>query len=81
MLVDNENNWKTNLIQQNFVKEDAEAILSIPLPRRQSEDKVIWHYDKRGKYKVKSGYQVALNLKFPDSLNCSNSSSSNWSFI
>ncbi|KAL9441066.1 hypothetical protein AB3S75_019689 [Citrus x aurantiifolia] len=81
MMVDNENRWKTYLIQQNFVKDDAEAILSIPLPRRQSEDEVIWHYDKRGKYTVKSGYQVALKLKFPDSPACSNRSSSNWNVI
>ncbi|XP_024043202.1 uncharacterized protein LOC127899387 [Citrus sinensis] len=81
MLVDNKNNWKTGLIQQNIVKDDAEAILSIPLPRRQSEDEVIWHYDKRGKYIVKSGYQVALKLKFPNSPTCSNSSSSNWNII
>lgn len=64
VLIDNENKWKTDLIQQNFLKEDADAILSIPQPRRQRDDQVIWHYDKKGRYSVKSGYQVALNMKF-----------------
>lgn len=45
-LIDKENRWKTEVIQQNFLKDNAEEILSIPLPRREMEDKVIWHYDK-----------------------------------
>lgn len=30
VLIDNENKWKPDLIQSIFLKEDAEAILSIP---------------------------------------------------
>ncbi|KAH9758687.1 hypothetical protein KPL71_016758 [Citrus sinensis] len=28
------------------------------------KDEVMWHYDRKGQYSVKSGYQIALNLKF-----------------
>ena len=49
MLLHNDNKWKVDLIQQNFSKEDTDAIISIPLLRRRSEDQVIWHYDKKNK--------------------------------
>lgn len=41
VLIDNENKWMPDLIQSMFLKEDAEAILSIPLPRRKRKDQVI----------------------------------------
>ena len=55
-LIDKENSWKTEVIHGNFLKVDADEILSIPLPRREMEDNVIWHYDKQGRFSVKSGY-------------------------
>ena len=80
-LIDKENSWKTEVIHGNFLKVDADEILSIPLPRREMEDSVIWHYDKQGRFSVKSGYQVALNMKFPDLPSCSNSRGNTWSVI
>lgn len=55
--------------------------MHIPLPIRQSEDTIIWHYDKRGQYLVKSGYQVAFNHKHQGIPNCSNLNPSHWSVI
>lgn len=45
---------------------DTTVILKIPLPKKQSKDEVLWHYDKKGDYSVKSGYQLALKIKFPE---------------
>ena len=36
-LIDKENRWKTEVIQQNFLKDDAEEILSILLLRREMD--------------------------------------------
>ncbi|KAH9698869.1 putative reverse transcriptase/RNA-dependent DNA polymerase [Citrus sinensis] len=80
-LIDKENRWKTEVIQHNFLKDDAEEILSIPLPRREMEDNVIWHYDKHGRYYVKSMYQVALKMKFSDLPSWSDSRGNNWGII
>lgn len=63
------------------MKEDANAIMNIPLPRNQNEDQVLWHYDKKGEYSVKSGYQIALKIKFPDIPSNSESRSNQWSVI
>lgn len=65
--------WNEALIQQNFAVDDAEAIMRIPLPSEPKEDELLWHYDKKGNYSVKSGYQLALKIKFPDKPCYSNS--------
>ena len=80
-LIVKENRWKSEVIQHNFLKDDVEEILRISLPRREMEDKVIWHYDKQGRFSVKSGYQVALKLKFSDPPSCSDSRGNNWGVI
>ena len=77
-LIDGEQSWKERLILDSFTREDAEAILKIPLLKRPKEDQLIWHYDIRVKYSVKSGYQVAMRLKFPDQPCCSSQSSDLW---
>ena len=69
------------MILQHFRPEDAEAIMQIPLPKRPKEDQLIWHYDKKGYYSVKSGYQVAMRLKFPEDPSCSNHDQNLWRFI
>lgn len=41
---------------------DLEVIERIPI-NIGLEDKIIWHYDKTGKYMVKSGYKLFMNNK------------------
>lgn len=69
------------MINQNFAKEDAEIIRNIPFPRTPQEDMVIWHYDKKGIYSVKSGYQLALKIKFSESLTGSTGAPQGWQHI
>ncbi|XP_062014260.1 uncharacterized protein LOC133730740 [Rosa rugosa] len=38
---------------------EVELIARIPLSLRDSEDRLIWHYDKKGCYTVRNGYHVA----------------------
>ena len=72
--------WNEALIQQNFAADDGEAIMRIHLPSEPKEDGMLWHYDK-GNYSVKSGYQLALKIKFPDKPCCSNSDPQGWQTI
>ncbi|KAH9660157.1 reverse transcriptase domain-containing protein [Citrus sinensis] len=46
-LIDARNQWKTDLILEHFNKEDAAAIMRIPLPRSPKMDEVCWHFDKK----------------------------------
>lgn len=77
-LLNAENRWDSEKLKQHFMAEDVELILRIPLARRQMKDEVMWGLDKRGEYSVKSAYQLALRLKFPDEPSSSASSSSQW---
>ena len=42
-------------IYQKFVKDDAELIVSILLPKEPADDQLFWHYNKQKNYYVKSG--------------------------
>ncbi|KAL9411912.1 hypothetical protein AB3S75_045503 [Citrus x aurantiifolia] len=80
-LIDEKQQWREDLIIEHFRQEDAEAIIQIPLPKRPKEDQLIWHYDKKGHYSIKSGYQVAMRIKFPEDPSCSNHDQNQWRFI
>lgn len=71
-----ENQWNEGLIRQHFSREDAKAMLKIPLPKEDKDDEVLWHFDRKGLYSVKISYQIALQLKFYNSPSCSNNVSS-----
>ncbi|KAL5563736.1 hypothetical protein UlMin_033483 [Ulmus minor] len=53
--------------EDTFIYHDGwllpEAILSLPLPRRNVPDSILWHYDKSGHYTVRSGYWLASENK------------------
>lgn len=66
LFINDEHNWNEALIKQQFMSEDVDCNLKMMLPRTLRPDQSIWAYDKHGNYLVKSGYQVALRLKFPD---------------
>lgn len=77
----NNQQWKEDVIVQNFIEEDVARFLRIPLPRSPQLDKIIWHFDKHGNYSVKSGYQIALKLKFPYMASSSDKFKTHWEVI
>lgn len=65
-LIGADHQWKNSLIEKHLAKEDSEMIKRIPLPRWPKNDEWLWHYDKKGIYTVRSGYQLALKLKYAE---------------
>lgn len=65
-LIKDEGCWKEQMIRNHFLDEDANRVLTIPLPRRPLKDQLVWTHDKRGQYKVNSGYYVAFHMKVTD---------------
>ena len=55
--------WNRGFIMQSFNREDAEAILRVPLSRRHIPDSLFWTSNKSGEYTMWSGYQVARQLQ------------------
>ena len=63
-LIDKESGeWLTTVIHDLFSTEEAHLILKIPLSLRNTEDRLIWHYDSKGVFSVKSGYHVAFSME------------------
>ena len=54
--------WDKERIYMCFNQFDAEAILKIPLSRRQVQERLVWKFCRKGKYEVKLGYHVARML-------------------
>ncbi|KAH9685647.1 putative reverse transcriptase/RNA-dependent DNA polymerase [Citrus sinensis] len=80
-LINEANCWDEKRIYEHFDKMDIDLITKIPLPRRPREDELIWHYGKNGKFSVKSGYQTALQIKFPAMPSSSVASKNEWNII
>ncbi|KAL5845979.1 hypothetical protein ACOSQ3_009503 [Xanthoceras sorbifolium] len=68
-------------LEVDFVHDEADAILQLPLSINLMCDSILWHYDKRGNFSVKSAYKLAFQLQFGDIPSCSNGPSFVWKFI
>ena len=55
--------WDFSLITSYFGNEDGKAILQILVGSERAVDKVIWHYDDRSLYTVKSDYWVEKSVE------------------
>ncbi|XP_024162452.1 uncharacterized protein LOC112169623 [Rosa chinensis] len=54
-------NWNESKVRSIFTPEDVEAILAIPLSSRQPEDRLTWHFERKGMFTVKSAYHFAFS--------------------
>ncbi|TXG71894.1 hypothetical protein EZV62_000473 [Acer yangbiense] len=60
-LIESPGKWNESLIRRNFLPEEAELILSIPLSVYLRRDSFLWHFNKDGTFTVKSAYRVAIS--------------------
>jgi hypothetical protein len=56
------NTWNRSLIEQNLWKEEAEAILNIPLSPFLPKDQSIWRCTKNRDFSVQSAYHLGLEV-------------------
>ncbi|PON81582.1 hypothetical protein TorRG33x02_226200, partial [Trema orientale] len=61
-----------DFVRQVFWDVDSTLILNIPLNLREVEDSIYWHYDKFGRYTIRSGYKAMMDslLDIGRSINC-----------
>ena len=57
--------WDRGKLFAMFDRRTCEAILALPLTRQNSQDKLIWKENRSQRFMVRSAYQVALRLKYP----------------
>lgn len=53
--------WNEGRLRSLFPIQEVEVILSIHVVHTSIDDWYLWHYNKHGKYWVKSGYWVVMN--------------------
>ncbi|KAL5779910.1 hypothetical protein ACOSQ2_010647 [Xanthoceras sorbifolium] len=80
-LLEKPGKWNEALVRRHFWREEADLILSIPLSVFSVQDSILWHFDKRGEFSVKSAYRLALSLKSKDIAACSSGPASFWKAI
>ncbi|KAL6134324.1 hypothetical protein ACLB2K_066556 [Fragaria x ananassa] len=54
--------WNVDLVGEHFEQADVDLILTIPLSRRAGPDKLVWHYDLKGRFSTRSAYDLARQL-------------------
>lgn len=54
--------WDEQLVRDTFWQQDADVILNLPISEGES-DWMAWHYDKAGKFSVKSAYKLAAQSR------------------
>ncbi|KAL0297534.1 UNVERIFIED_CONTAM: hypothetical protein Sradi_6805500 [Sesamum radiatum] len=71
--------WNEELIRGIFWPEDVDKILAIPFVRRHGPDVLRWHYEKHGRFTVRSAFSLAYARSRSSS--SSVASQANWEFI
>ena len=63
-LIDPSNwSWRQELVRNNFIAPDAEAILNIPIRQGGGDDFLAWAFERSGNYTVKSAYRALVTQK------------------
>ncbi|KAK6116072.1 hypothetical protein DH2020_008341 [Rehmannia glutinosa] len=66
LLIPGTSQWDVSLLEELFCGRDVEEITNSPLNPSGVDDIRVWHYDKKGKYMVKSSYRIARNFSEDD---------------
>ena len=57
-LIDNETKqWKGHILQEMFASNEATKISELYVSKMDFPDELVWHFDRKGHYTVKSGYR------------------------
>ncbi|KAL0447657.1 UNVERIFIED_CONTAM: hypothetical protein Slati_1893600 [Sesamum latifolium] len=70
--------WNETMIRAEFRRDDAKCILNIPLSATDRKDSIIWHFEEKGCFTVKTTYRLVCAMREEGS--CSQLGRS-WKFI
>lgn len=55
--------WNAAQLEEHLLPMDVEVIQNIPISHVQQEDFYAWHYDKSGRFSVRSAYRMIMEIK------------------
>lgn len=64
LILPGEKRWNIELIQRNFLKEDADEIVKVPVPQRMMTDRVVWANSTNCLYTAKHAYHFWYDSHF-----------------
>lgn len=67
--------WNVGLLNELFSQEEVDLIRGIPLSLRNIADRRVWHFEKPGKFTVRSAYHVAKGMNIANGEEAASSSS------
>lgn len=62
--------WNMDMLHRHVLTADTHYIVKIKLPSQIFQDPIMWYFNRKGKYSVKSGYYVAPGVE--DYVTCCN---------
>ena len=62
LLDENIGKWRSDLVNQIFMQDDSDVILSMPHSHGQAIDRLVWAYTPRGTFTVHNAYKIANSL-------------------
>lgn len=75
--IDPNGEWNLGNSMEGVLLDDCEIIRRISI-NLNIEDKIIWHYDRTGKYTVKSGYKLFMKSRIEEVSSSNNIMSNIW---
>lgn len=80
LFLQDDSGWDTKLIEENFLKIDADSITPLPIINTDNKDEYMWMHEQNSIYSVKSGYQFLQHWKTNSSTSptTSNNSTNLW---
>lgn len=68
LILDNPRRWNISLLSNLLYPPDVDVIRTLPLSFHNMDDALIWNFDKRGLFTVKSAYKDARTIFAPTSV-------------
>ncbi|CAL8169219.1 unnamed protein product [Prunus armeniaca] len=68
LILDHPRRWNISLLSNLLYPPDVDVIRTLPLSFHHRVDALIWHFDKKGQFTVKSAYKVARTVLDPQTL-------------
>jgi hypothetical protein len=62
-MVPRRHEWDLNILRSRLLSHDVHEVRKIYLFDRISEDMIAWHYERTGKFSVRSAYKLALQIE------------------
>ena len=58
-----DNCWNMEAVEAHLWPIDHNEVLKVPIGLFRGEDSLLWHFDKKGEYSVRSGYKAAIESR------------------